>query len=133
MRRAIVGVGVNAPGYRRRRRHDMRNDDASFSASARRRSNRLLVTGAMIRTSSAPRLVDWRGRFRGATPLLLLPRSTDAGGAIVRAAVAHRVPLVPQGGNTGLVGGGIPAADGSAVLLSAWRGSTVSALSMPMA
>lgn len=65
----------------------------------------------------APRLVDWRGRFHGAAALLLLPRDTAAVADIVRAAAAHRVALVPQGGNTGLVGGGIPAADGTAVLL----------------
>ncbi len=69
----------------------------------------------------APGLVDWRGRFTGTAPLLLLPRDTDGVQAIVRAAAAHRVPLVPQGGNTGLVGGGIPPADGSAVLLSTRR------------
>lgn len=66
----------------------------------------------------APRLVDWRDKFRGAASLLLLPRDTAAVAAIVRAAVAHGVPLVPQGGNTGLVGGGIPAADGSTVLVA---------------
>jgi FAD/FMN-containing dehydrogenase len=65
-----------------------------------------------------PRLVDWRDKFHGASPLLLLPRDTATVAAIVRAAAAHRIPLVPQGGNTGLVGGGIPAADGSAVLLA---------------
>lgn len=53
--------------------------------------------------------------------MLLLPRSTDAVSAIVRAAGAHRVALVPQGGNTGLVGGGIPPQDGSAVLISLGR------------
>ena len=66
----------------------------------------------------APLLVDWRGRFHGASPVVLRPRSTEAVAAIVRAAAMHRVALVPQGGNTGLVGGGIPTADGSAVLLS---------------
>jgi FAD/FMN-containing dehydrogenase len=66
----------------------------------------------------APLLVDWRGRFQGASPVVLQPRSTDAVATIVCAAAAHGVSLVPQGGNTGLVGGGIPAADGSAVLLS---------------
>jgi FAD/FMN-containing dehydrogenase len=71
--------------------------------------------------SLAPHLVDWRGKFRGAAPLLLLPRDTDAVAAIVRVAAAHRVPLVPQGGNTGLVGGGIPPSDGSAVLVSLKR------------
>lgn len=69
----------------------------------------------------APGLVDWRGRFTGTAPLLLLPRDTAGVQAIVRAAAAHRVALVPQGGNTGLVGGGIPPADGSAVLLSTRR------------
>lgn len=71
--------------------------------------------------SLAPHLVDWRGKFYGAAPLMLLPRDTAAVAAIVRAAVAHRVPLVPQGGNTGLVGGGVPPADGSAVLISLRR------------
>ncbi len=68
-----------------------------------------------------PRLTDWRGKFHGATPMVLMPRSTAAVANIVRAAALHRVALVPQGGNTGLVGGGIPAADGSAVLLSLAR------------
>ena len=69
----------------------------------------------------APHLVDWRGKFHGSSPLLLLPRSTEAVAAIVRAAAVHRTALVPQGGNTGLVGGGIPASDGTAVLLSLAR------------
>ena len=66
----------------------------------------------------APRLTDWRGRFTGAAPLLLRPGSVAAVSAIVRAAAAHGVPLVPQGGNTGLVGGATPPADGSAVLIA---------------
>ena len=69
----------------------------------------------------APLLTDWRGRFHGAAPLLLLPRTTEDVVAVVRAAAHWRVPLVPQGGNTGLVGGGIPPADGSAVLVSLAR------------
>lgn len=69
----------------------------------------------------APRLVDWRRRYQGATPLLLLPRDVTRVAAIVQAAGEHRVGLVTQGGNTGLVGGGIPPADGSAVLISLSR------------
>ncbi|WP_156256793.1 FAD-binding oxidoreductase [Sandarakinorhabdus oryzae] len=69
----------------------------------------------------APRLVDWRGRYQGATPLLLLPRNVATLQAIVQVAAAHNVGLVPQGGNTGLVGGGIPPGDGSAVLVSLAR------------
>jgi FAD/FMN-containing dehydrogenase len=69
----------------------------------------------------APHLVDWRRKHFGQTPLLLLPRTTAQVAAIVRAAARHGVGLVPQGGNTGLVGGGIPPADGSAVLISLKR------------
>ncbi len=69
----------------------------------------------------APHLVDWRGVVHGHTPLLLRPADIDAVARIVRAAALHRVALVPQGGNTGLVGGGIPPADGSAVLVSLGR------------
>ncbi|PZN97415.1 MAG: hydroxyacid dehydrogenase [Alphaproteobacteria bacterium] len=76
----------------------------------------------------APRLVDWRGRYRGATPLLLLPRTVDQVAAIVRAAGRHRVALVPQGGNTGLVGGGIPPTDGSAVLVGLNRMAAIRAV-----
>ncbi|TRW17804.1 FAD-binding oxidoreductase [Glacieibacterium frigidum] len=69
----------------------------------------------------APHLVDWRGKVRGNSPLLLMPATTAAVAAIVRAAAAYRVALVPQGGNTGLVGGGIPDAGGGAVLVSLAR------------
>jgi FAD/FMN-containing dehydrogenase len=69
----------------------------------------------------AGHLIDWRGRFAGATPLMLLPRTTAQVAGIVAAAAAHGVAVVPQGGNTGLVGGGIPPTDGSAVLLSLTR------------
>ncbi len=78
--------------------------------------------------SIAPKLTDWRGKFHGATPLLLLPRTTAAVAAIVRAAALHRIALVPQGGNTGLVGGGIPAADGGSVLLSLSRMNAIRAV-----
>lgn len=76
----------------------------------------------------AARLTDWRGRFTGATPLLLLPRDTATLARIVATAAQHRVGLVPQGGNTGLVGGGIPPADGSAVLVSLARMNRIRAL-----
>ncbi|WP_205599596.1 FAD-binding protein, partial [Sandarakinorhabdus rubra] len=78
-----------------------------------------------------PRLTDWRGRFTGATPLMLLPRDTAALARIVAVAAAHRVALVPQGGNTGLVGGGVPPADGSAVLVNLSRMNRIRALDVP--
>ncbi len=65
-----------------------------------------------------PKLREWRDRWRGSTPLLLLPRSVEAVCAIVRHCAEHRIALTPQGGNTGLVGGQIPAGE---VLLSTER------------
>ncbi|MDT7548356.1 MAG: hypothetical protein QOE84_750 [Actinomycetota bacterium] len=62
---------------------------------------------------------DWTGRFTGAALAVVRPASTDEVAAVVRACAAAGTPLVIQGGNTGLVGGGIPA--GGEVLLSLTR------------
>jgi FAD/FMN-containing dehydrogenase len=56
----------------------------------------------------APHLVEWRDRWRGHTPLLLKPKSSGEISAILSLCNTTRTPLVPQGGNTGLVGGQIP-------------------------
>jgi FAD/FMN-containing dehydrogenase len=52
--------------------------------------------------------VDWTGRFRGSTPAVVRPASTSEVAAVVALCREHGVPLVPQGGNTGMVGGGVP-------------------------
>ena len=69
----------------------------------------------------APWLVDWRRRFQGAAPAILAPASTAEVAATVAAAARHRVALVPQGGNSSMVGGATPPADGSALILSLRR------------
>ncbi len=69
----------------------------------------------------APWLRDWRGRYHGAAPAILAPDSRDGVAAILALARDLRVPLVPQGGNTGMVGGATPPADGSALILSLRR------------
>lgn len=56
----------------------------------------------------APHLVEWRSKYRGHTQLLLKPRTTEAVAAILAVCNETRTPVVPQGGNTGLVGGQIP-------------------------
>src|SRR4029453_10486741 len=68
-----------------------------------------------------PWLTDWRGRFHGEAAAILSPASTEEVAAIIRLAAGHRVPLVPQGGNTSMVGGATPPADGSALILSLRR------------
>jgi D-lactate dehydrogenase (cytochrome) len=55
-----------------------------------------------------PYVTEARDMFRGRTPLVLRPGSTAEVSAICRLASEHRIALVPQGGNTGLVGGQIP-------------------------
>ena len=73
------------------------------------------------RADIEPWLTDWRGRFHGEAAAILAPASTDEVAEIVGLAAAHRVPLVPQGGNTSMVAGATPPADGSAVILSLRR------------
>jgi len=76
-----------------------------------------------------PWVTDWRGRVHGETHAMLAPASTEEVAAIVRLAAEYRVPLVPQGGNTGMAAGATPPADGSALLLSLRRMNRVRSLS----
>jgi FAD/FMN-containing dehydrogenase len=76
-----------------------------------------------------PWVTDWRGRVHGAAPAMLAPASTEEVVQIVRSAAEHRVPLVPQGGNTGMSAGATPPADGSAMLLSMRRMNRIRAIS----
>ncbi len=69
----------------------------------------------------APWETDWRRRFHGNAPAILAPASTDQVAAVVAAAARRRVPLVPQGGNSSMVGGATPPVDGSALILSLRR------------
>jgi FAD/FMN-containing dehydrogenase len=76
----------------------------------------------------APWLSDWRGRVHGASPAILAPASTEEVAAIVRLASELRVPIVPQGGNTGMAAGATPPPDGSAILLSLRRMNRIRSL-----
>ncbi len=68
-----------------------------------------------------PWLTDWRGRFHGRSTAILAPATTGEVAAMVALAAEHHVPLVPQGGNTSMVGGATPPEDGSALVLSLRR------------
>ncbi len=69
----------------------------------------------------APHLVDWRGRKRGDAALMLSPATAAELAAVVRLAAAHRIGLVPQGGNTSLCGASVPEPGGDAILVSLRR------------
>ncbi|MGF1549419.1 MAG: FAD-binding oxidoreductase, partial [Sphingomonadaceae bacterium] len=69
----------------------------------------------------APWLVDWRGRYRGAAAALLSPASTGEVARTVALCAAEGVAIVPQGGNSSMVGGATPGPEGDALLLSLRR------------
>ena len=62
----------------------------------------------------AAHLSEERGRFRGSCAAVVRPASTEEVAAVVRICAEAGLPVVPQGGNTGLVGGGVP--DGGVVV-----------------
>lgn len=73
----------------------------------------------------APYLHEWRDRYTGRAGAILLPRTVADVAACVALASEQHIPIVPQGGNTGLVGGQIPDRSGSAVVLSLARLNTI--------
>ena len=73
------------------------------------------------RADVEPWLTDWRGKYHGDSAAILSPASTEEVAGIVKLAAERRVPLIPQGGNTGMVGGATPPSDGSALILSLRR------------
>jgi FAD/FMN-containing dehydrogenase len=70
---------------------------------------------------TAPYLKEWRGRWTGRTAAVVRPGSTEEVAAILKLATETGTPVVPQGGNTGLVGGQIPDMSGAAIILSTAR------------
>jgi FAD/FMN-containing dehydrogenase len=76
----------------------------------------------------APYLTDWRGRFTGRALAVLRPKDSAQVAALVRACSDARIALVPQGGKTGLVLGGVPDASGQAVVLSLARLNRIRAI-----
>ena len=80
----------------------------------------------VLGTDRAPHLEEWRGRWRGETPLIVAPQETETLAAVVRYCAEHGLAVVPQGGNTGLVGGQVPRGE---VLVSTKRMRRVRAVS----
>lgn len=69
----------------------------------------------------APYEIDWTRRFSGAARAVVRPADTGQVAAVVRACAGAGVPIAVQGGNTGLVGGGVPGPAGDQILLSLAR------------
>ncbi len=71
---------------------------------------------------------DWRGLYHGRTPAVVRPATTAEVVAVVRLCAERRIAVVPQGGNTSMVGGATPSADGSQIVLSLSRMTQIRAL-----
>ncbi len=72
-------------------------------------------------TDTAAYTEDWRRLYRGRTPAVIRPANTAELSQVVCLCAGVRAPIVPQGGNTSMVGGATPAADGSEFVLSLAR------------
>jgi FAD/FMN-containing dehydrogenase len=69
---------------------------------------------------------DWTGRWHGEAVAVVRPGSTTEVSAVVTACHERRIPITAQGGNTGLVGGGIPSA--GSIVLSTRRLNSIEAI-----
>ncbi len=78
-------------------------------------------TNVLTGKAAAPYLVDWRERYHGQALAVVRPGTTDEVASVIRACAAAEVPVVPQGGNTGLCGGATPDDSGRALVLSLQR------------
>jgi FAD/FMN-containing dehydrogenase len=72
-------------------------------------------------TDTAPYRTDWRKQFRGPARAVVRPASTAEVSAVVALCAAEGLAMVPQGGNTGLCGGGVPTGARPEVVLSLSR------------
>ncbi|MEO8344424.1 MAG: FAD-binding oxidoreductase [Betaproteobacteria bacterium] len=105
---------------------------AELGATVRDRL-RTLVGEANVLTADADvasYLTDWRGRFHGAARAVVKPATTDEVAAVVAACAQLGVPIVPQGGNTGMCGGATPHESGIEVVLSLARMKRIRALDL---
>ncbi len=79
-----------------------------------------IVGGAHVLTgdeATAPFVRDWRGRYQGRARAVVCPASVDEVSQVMALCAAHAVPVVPQGGNTGLCGGATPDGAGRDLVL----------------
>ncbi|MGB7432615.1 MAG: FAD-binding oxidoreductase, partial [Ahrensia sp.] len=81
---------------------------------------------ALIEPSDiSPHVHEWRKRWTGTTPVVLKPATTQEVSSILKLATETATAIVPQGGNTGLVGGQIPDHSGEQIIVSLARLNTI--------
>ncbi len=93
---------------------------------------RALLGSAHVRDQAdelAPFATDWRGRYHGKPLAVALPGDTAQVAEVVQLCATHGVAIVPQGGNTGLVGGATPDTSGAQLVLSLKRLNRIRSIS----
>lgn len=89
--------------------------------------SRLIGAGNCLTAAQdiAPYCEELRDKFHGCTPLVLKPGTSAEVSAVMKYAYDNNLAIVPQGGNTGLVGGQVPDASGDQIILSLERLKTI--------
>src|SRR6267143_3284267 len=101
------------------------NTDDLIEALRERLGERGVLTDP---ADTAPYCEDWRRLYRGRTPAVLRPATVAEVAAAVRLCAECGVPIVPQGGNTSMVGGAAVSEEGNQIILSLSRMNRVRAI-----
>jgi FAD/FMN-containing dehydrogenase len=102
------------------------NDTTTFLAKAGAvLGSRGLTTDADL---TLPWLTDWRGRYHGRAMAMASPANTAELAGLMKLCSEHNIPVVPQGGNSGMSGGATPDDSGTALLLSMRRMNAIRSL-----
>ena len=75
-------------------------------------------------------LTDWRGVFKGKTNFVIFPETTKEVSSVVELAAKNGIPIVPQGGNTGLCGGATPDQTGNSILMNLTKLNTIRSIDL---
>src|SRR6202012_5946981 len=105
-------------------REDFPMNDTTLPAATLLDAIRAVVGDRGILTETAdtaPYSEDWRHLYQGRTSAVIRPGTTAELAAVVRLCAETATPIVPQGGNTSMVGGAVPNEDGSELILSTAR------------
>jgi len=84
--------------------------------------------GLLLGDDARPYCTDWRSLYHGHTPAVVRPGDTAELASVMQLCAARNVPVVPQGGNTGLVGGAVPSEAGDTLVISLQRMNRVRAV-----
>lgn len=116
-------AGAPQTGVRADRRVSLLSDVSRYEAEILAPIRAIVGARGLItdRVAMQPLMNSWRDNWAGRSPLVVQPATTEELARVMRVCAATRTAVVPQGGNTGLTGGGQPHADDSEIVISTTR------------